>query len=66
MTSQRARGSAAVVIGRADPAPAVTRDPEPADAAGWPRWFIVLAAGALGAAVAWLWALLVLGDALSG
>ncbi|MDX2170616.1 MAG: hypothetical protein SF182_26320 [Deltaproteobacteria bacterium] len=64
---QRSRGTAAVVLGRPDHA---VKHPPPRDAAppprgtGWPRWFDVLAASALGAALLGIWALLVLGDSL--
>jgi hypothetical protein len=64
---QRSRGTAAVVLSRADAPPT---GGEPTDAAphapgaAWPRWFTILTAVTLGAAVAGLWALLLFGDAL--
>ena len=65
---RRSRGTAAVVLGRPDAPPTgITPPPPPqVDAAGsgWPRWFAVLTAVALGAAVAGIWALLLFGDSL--
>ncbi len=65
---QRSRGTAAVVLSRPDAPPTgiapVVAPPRDAAGTGWPRWFTVLTAVALGVAVAGLWALLLFGDSL--
>jgi hypothetical protein len=63
---QRSRGTAAVVLTRPEPPPArlAGTAPEHNADAGWPRWFSLLSAIALGAALLGIWALLLLGDSL--
>jgi hypothetical protein len=68
--TRRPRSTAALVLTRPDPPPSPPRSPaEPLAAEPdppWPAWFRIATAVVLGAAVAGLWALLLLGDCLSG
>lgn len=71
-TDLRPRSTAAVVLGRPDPAPAPVHasarpgpdDHLPVHDGDWPRWLTALVWAALGLCVAALWAALLLGDSL--
>jgi len=68
--TRRPRSTAALVLTRADAPPLPPRAPAellaPQCDLPWPAWLRIATAVVLGASVAGLWALLLLGDSLSG